>query len=232
MRGNQLNQLASSYKYINDKRELNRLFTQISSHCEKLTSYMLGKYLYYDFNECVSVVNETLLSALNSYDIKKGSFSSHYLRWLSANLLRSKIKNRSGIKLPEYLAKKDWVIDGRIKDMISRNMGIEYIMDFYGLTKSQYNSLAKYYRSCIEYYNKPMAYSFEDSLDDSLDIDNLINNIDDKYRLPAAHYFGLPGYEKMDKKTVRKKFKVNVDDVLDYLKGNEKLISLLEGYYE
>ena len=197
-----------------------------------MVNYVRNKYnkRYIAFVDVESVAGITLMSALRAYKSgSKKSFASYYMDWLSSDITRDAIKNQPGIRMPERLAKKDFQISPEARALMIAGKAKEELMEIYGLEEELYDKLVHYYTE-VPRYLEVSSEDYAVDRDISIDITKVLDVVPTEYRKPIIMYFGLLGFSRHTAAQIKSYCKVEMKEVLKYLKDNETLKDILGGY--
>lgn len=227
MRKDQLNQLVSSYKSGSEEH-----FPTIYKAVQPMINYVKKRFnknfiCTIDFE---SVAGETLIKAISCYKESKGNFSTHFINRLRAEVTREGIKNMSGLRLPEYLAKKDFQISEEAKNLMLSGKAKQEIMEIYNLTESEYHNLLHYYTEVPKYLEYDASTFMYDDSNIHDDVNYLLDNLPESYRAAIIMYFGLQGSKAYSPKRILSVTGVNIEEVLEYLKTDREVKSIMGEY--
>lgn len=226
-----LNQLVSKYQEVTGDRS--KMFIDILNIVKPMSEYIRRRfnYNYIAYVDFDSVVNEALLKALNKYSNSCGHFANYYMTWLSSTLTREAIKSQPGIRLPEELAKKNFQISNDARELMIQGIGKEEIKDIYNLKESQYNRLVHFFKEVPRFLDES-AEEVEIDKDICIDVSRVLDQVPLNYRKPIIFYFGLFGKTRQTPAQIKNYYKVDIEEVLDYLKDNEDIKNIMEDYNE
>lgn len=180
-----------------------------------------------------SVAHEALLKSLDKYEFGRGNFDTYYGNWIRSMVARESISNPTGLRLPDYLAKKDMQITDEDKSIMVQDSDKDYILTKYKLTDSMYVKLCDYYKEVPKYFSDDDA-TYEQDLD-SFElpeiIDSALSELKPSHKAAICRYFGLLGYDKQSAATIKLKYNVDVNDIIKQLKDNQIIKEILEDYY-
>ena len=228
-----LNQLVSSYQELAGDKS--KMFAQILGHKEvkSMSEYVRRRfnYNYIAYVDFDSIVNEALLKSLNKYSLGCGHFANYYMTWLSSTLTREAIKSQPGIRLPEELAKKNFQISNEARELMIQGTAKEEIKEIYGLNESKYNRLVHFFKEVPRFLEDLNEDVVEDK-DICIDVTRILDQVPLNYRKPIIFYFGLFGKTRQTPAQIKNYYKVDIEEVLEYLRNAKEIKEILEDYNE
>jgi len=190
MRKDQLNQLVSKYKEAGPNKEV--YFSQIYKAVQPMITYVKRRFNrnFLALVDYESVASEALLKSISKYKDGNGHFANYFMTWLRSMVTREGINNPVGIKLPEYLAKKDFQISDEARQLMLSRRAKEELMDIYNLTSSQYDNLLHYYTEVPKYLEGDSSDYMYNDFDIHIDIRSMLDLMPEDYRRATIMMFG------------------------------------------
>lgn len=230
MRKDQLNQLVSKYKRARGNKD--RYFSEIYKAVQPMITYVKKRFnknflVLVDYD---SVASEALLKSISKYKEGSGHFANYFMTWLRSMVTRDGINNPVGIKLPEYLAKKDFQITDEAKTLMLSGRAKEELMDIYGLTSSQYDNLLHFYTEVPRYLEGDFSSYLYSDTDIKLDIKTMLGTMPDDFKKATIMYFGLEGSKVHSEESITRDTGLNAEQILEYLKDNYDIQQIMREY--
>lgn len=229
------NLLAHRYKRARKESTKEKYFNKLYKMLEPVIFTQSRKYsqLTHDKIDYWSVANIALLAALNTYDITKGNFDSHYLTRVRSEVSREAIKFSGKFRLPDNVGKKHIQISSDDRDLIASGEDKELIMLKYNLDNNMYDSLSNYYKEIPNHFLHTETEYTEDLDRFELPeiIDSALSELKPTHKVAICRYFGILGYDKMSAGVIKHNYGIEVNEIIKELRNNQFIREMLEDYY-